>query len=195
MERPFSLFPACLFAVLAVSSVRAQTIGTHHNGAKFAANKGDLQIGLAGSYLSPDYGPGSGFMLNPYAAFDFRRSYVGLEVDGNFTVHDKAGSHPNSGVLGLRLGEDLGIFRPYIKPGVGVGHFSGVTTAPGGKSQTYVVLEIGGGVDVQVREHINARAYGAYQFWPSFNGNTTASNNPGGALTPILAGGGIAYRF
>lgn len=192
MKRLFVLF--FLFSAGAFH-LHAQAIGGHKGGARFAANRGDLQIGVAGSYLRPDYGPGTGYQLNPYVALDYRRSYFGLEVDGNLTVHDKSEAHPNSAILGIRLGGDIGNARVYIKPGIGIGHFSGVTTAPSGHSQSYLVYELGGGVDYQLLDHMNVRLFGAYQVWPNFDGDTTAQFDHGGVLNPINAGIGVAYRF
>ena len=186
---------ALLFLSVVASQITAQaTIGSRP-GAKFAANRADLQIGSGFAYLRPDYGPGTGYQINPYVALDYRRSYFGLELDGNITLHDKAASHPNSAILGIRLGGDVGKARLYIKPGIGVGHFSGVTTAPSGRGQTYFVVDLGGGVDYQLLNHVNVRAFGSYQIWPGFDGDTTAAFDHSGILNPIYGGIGAAYRF
>ncbi len=185
----------CSFVFCVAGQLAAQSIGGHRGGAEFAASRADLQVGSSFSYLYPDYGPGHGYQINPYAAIDFRRSYIGVELDGNLTVQDKAASHPNSFIFGLRVGADVGKARVFVRPGIGIGHFSGVTTTASSNSQIYRVYELAGGVDYQLLEHTNVRLSGGYQIWPNFDGNTTAEFDHGGHLNPIYAGIGVAYRF
>ena len=181
--------------LLATTHLYGQASGGRHSGAKYAAARGDFKIGLAGTYLRPDYGQGVGYMFNPYVTLDLHKSYFGVELAGNITGHTKTNSKPNSATLGLRVGVDSGNARFYFKPAIGVGHFSGVTTAPTTASQTYLVYEIGGGVDYSLTAHLDGRLFGAYQIWPKFNGDTTAAFDHGGVLNPIFAGVGLAYRF
>ncbi len=183
------------FSLGLVATAGAQTIGGHRSGAEFAASRADLQVGSSYSYLYPDYGHGGAYQINPYAALDFRHSYIGVEVDGNLTVSSKSQTHPNSVVFGLRVGGDVGHLHLFIRPGIGVGHFSGATTAPSANTQLYKVYDLGGGVDYLFSDHFNIRLSGSYQIWPNFDGNTTAALDHGGHLNPIFAGIGGAYRF
>lgn len=184
-----------LLVVIGAASLHAQAVGGNH-AARFAAAKGFLQVGVGGSYLRPDYGQGVGGMISPYVALDFKKSYVGVEIDGNFGVHTRSTARPNSLMFGLRVGRDFGDkLHLYVKPAIGYGHFSGVSTVPSPTAQNYLVYEVGGGADYRVAKHLNARAYAGYQIWPAFNGDTTSAYDHGGVLNPIMAGVGVAYHF
>ncbi len=181
--------------LLLAVDVHAQILGRRH-GAKFAARRGLLQVGTGVSYLRPDYGPGVGYMVNPFVALDLKKSYVGVEVSGNIKLHTLSTASPNSVTLGLRVGGDLGDrFRIFAKPAIGYGHFSGVTTVASPRAQNYLIYEVGGGVEYRIAEHLNTRVFGAYQIWPKFDGDTTTTYDHGGVLSPVFGGLGIAYRF
>ncbi len=183
-----------LLIVLITVNVQAQSI-LGRRAAKYAASRGNLQIGLTGAYLRPDYGGGVGGMLTPYIALDLKKSHFGGEVDYNRAIDMHSAAKPNSLMFGLRVVGDAGPFRLYVKPAIGWGHFSGVTTTPSGGSENYFVYEVSGGTDMRLTRHINARAFITYQIWPNFDGDTTAQFRHGGGLNPIFAGGGLAYHF
>jgi hypothetical protein len=153
-----------------------------------ATKRFNVQVGVAGSAYSLDYGDGheDGFTL--YGDVDFTK-HLGVEAlyrnASIITPHDTGENHA---LVGPRYHFDHGIFSPYAKGLVGTGTinfqqgFNAVAS-----SQTYFIYALGGGLDIRATRHINVRAIDfEYQIWPGFKPN---------GLTPYGASIGAAYRF
>lgn len=153
-----------------------------------AIRTGVLQVGVAGSSFSLDYGEGREQGVMVYADFDLKY-HLGIEAlyrnASIITPHDIGENHL---FIGPRIRFTRGRFTPYAKLLAGRATLvfqQGYNTA--NSSQGYLAYALGGGLDISVSRHINVRAIDyEYQEWPGFK--------PHG-LTPTGISVGAAYVF
>ena len=153
-----------------------------------AGRSASVQVGVAASTYTLDYGEGheSGFTV--YGDVDFTK-HLGVEAlyrnASIVTPHDTGENHL---LVGPRLRKTYGPFTPYGKLLLGSGTINfqqGYNLTA--YSETYFIYAIGGGVDLHARHHLNIRLIDfEYQFWPGF---------PPHGLTPYGASAGAAYVF
>ncbi len=173
------LYALCLSGT--VSFLHAQNLPT-------AKRETGIQLGVAGSSYTLDYGDGREEGIGIYGDLDLPR-HLGIEAlyrnASLQTPHDIGENHI---LVGPRLRMTRGRFTPYAKALVGMGTINFqqgyYQTA---SSQNYLIYAFGGGVDYHATRHINIRAVDfEYQLWPTFK--------PHG-LTPTGFSIGAAYVF
>jgi opacity protein-like surface antigen len=132
---------------------------------------------------APDYGPGiKGFTL--YGTYDFR-THLGLEFDFHqLNSHNGSDLYERTYEVGpryvLHLGHGL---NPYVRVMYGRGVFNFPNDIA---NLAYNMGVVGGGLDINVRKHVNVRADYEYQRWFGF---------PPHGLTPQMVTIGAAYHF
>ena len=148
-----------------------------------ASRVADLQLGGGYALASPDYGPRiSGFTL--YGTYDFR-THLGAEFDFHqASSHNGNSLYERTYEIGpryvLHLNHGL---NPYVRVMYGRGVFNFPANIA---NLAYNMGVAGGGVDINVRQHINVRADYEYQQWFGF---------PPHGLTPQVVTIGVAYHF
>ena len=170
---------ACVFGLSTWS--HAQAVPT-------ASRVGTIQLGVGGSFTTPDYTTEYAKGLTVYGDFDFTH-HIGVEGDIHFTLITPKDIGENTYLIGPRYT----FFQRnraalYGKALFGIGQFQFQQgTFGNGSSATYGVYAFGGGLDVRATQHINVRAVDfEYQKWPGFA--------PSG-LTPTVLTFGVAYVF
>jgi hypothetical protein len=153
-----------------------------------AIRRAAIQVGVAGSAYTLDYGEGYEEGLTVYGDVDFTK-HLGLEaLYRNASIQTPHDIGENHLLIGPRYKFGLGRFAPYAKGLFGEGtinfqkgyNFSAY-------SESYFIYALGGGVDVHVTRHVNVRPIDfEYQIWPGFQ--------PHG-LTPYGFSVGAAYAF
>jgi hypothetical protein len=149
---------------------------------------GAVQVGVGGTFVSPDYTTETAKGLAIYADVDLTH-HVGVEGDVHFasliTPNDIG---ENTYLIGPRYVIQRQRLNFYGKLLFGIGQFQFQQGSYGnGTSATYGVYAFGAGLDVRATHHINVRAIDfEYQKWPGFA--------PSG-LTPTAITVGVAYVF
>ncbi len=160
-----------------------------------AVRQGDLQVGGGFSYAIPDYSPAHFRGYNGYATLDFT-PHIGFE----FNLHQvntptKELFYERTYEFGLRYVRHYGRLHPYVRGSYGRGVFNYAQPDnprdPNSNSHVvanlaYNLFAIGGGVDVNVLRHVNARADFDWQKWTNF---------PPHGLAPEVFSAGVAYHF
>ncbi len=147
-----------------------------------ASRRADLQLGGSFMLARSDYGQhllGEGF----YGTYDFH-PHFGVEAaihQLNSQNGDKR--YERTYEIGGRYVYHLGRFNPYAHVMYGRGVFNFPQDIA---NLAYNIGAAGGGVDVNVLKHVNARVEYEYQNWYGF---------PLADLTPQLGTIGIAYHF
>jgi hypothetical protein len=175
-------FIACFACVLGL------TTWSHAQAVPTASRAGTIQIGLGGTFVSPDYGSKYAKGLSIYGDFDFTH-HLGVEGDIHFaSLITPTDIGENSYLIGPRYRYSRNRFTAYGKALFGIGQFQFQQGTYGsGSSATYGVYAFGGGLDVRATHHINVRAIDfEYQKWPGFAPN---------GLTPYATTIGVAYAF
>ena len=169
-------------------------------------------MGISYVHDSPDYTPQTWTGAGIYATLDFRQ-HLGVEFDFRqagytyaYPANTPANPTPNAFSVnayqrdyefGPRYVRHYGRLHPYAKLlyGRGVQNFPEAISAGsnGGylnANLAYNMAVIGGGADISIFRHVNARADYEYQHWFSF---PTAAQ--GDSLSPQLLSFGAAYHF
>ncbi|HMH12913.1 MAG TPA: hypothetical protein VK578_07375 [Edaphobacter sp.] len=118
--------------------------------------------------------------LSVYGSFDFTRHF-GVTGD----IHKLSLSTPgeDSYLFGPRYVFHHNRYHPYLKVQGGVSRFQTIYNT----AYTYKIYAFGGGLDFQLKNHINIRAFDLeYQKWPQF---------PFDGISPIVGTVGVAYAF
>jgi opacity protein-like surface antigen len=160
----------------------------HAQATAAAIRRGAIQVGVAGSSYTLDYGEGREEGITVYGDVDISR-HLGAEVAYTnasiITPHDIG---ENNIMAGPRLHFEKGRFSPYVKAVMGratINFQQGYNATS--SSQSYFAYGLGGGVDFHLKRHINIRLIDyEYQRWPNFA--------PHG-LTPTGLSAGVAYVF
>ncbi|WP_158945177.1 outer membrane beta-barrel protein [Granulicella sp. S190] len=160
---------------------------SHAQAVPTASRSGSIQLGIAGSTISPDYTQPYLKGVTFYGDLDVRQ-HLGVEGEIHYSVITKDDISENSYLLGPRYKWHHGRFEPYAKVLLGVGRFgfqSGQYPIPA--TFSYFQFAPGGGLDVRVTRHINVRPFDIeFQKWPGFE--------PHG-LSPIAYTFGVAYTL
>jgi hypothetical protein len=146
-----------------------------------------MQIGIAGTFISPDYTEQYIKGISIYGNYDIGQ-HLGVEGDMHFSVITPGDISENSYLLGPRYKWHQKRFEPYVKVLVGLGRFGFQTDGfPVASTFTYFQFAPGGGLDIRATRHINVRAFDVeFQKWPGFNPN---------GLSPIAYTIGVAYTL
>jgi opacity protein-like surface antigen len=149
-----------------------------------ATRQADLQVGGYFVYSpAPDYTPEKFRGGGGYATLDLKTHY-GAEINFREVVDPTPNDvSEKTYEIGGRYVRHYGIYHPYIRGSYGRGVFNFPYSSA---NLAYNLFAIGGGVDIVVRRHINARVDYDYQRWLSF---------PSHGLTPQLISVGAAYHF
>jgi opacity protein-like surface antigen len=157
---------------------------TAHAQARAAADRqADAQIGGGYSNADSDYSTERypGYFI--YGTFDFTKHF-GLDAEYE-QVHytGTGGMYERTYQIGGRYVRHYGRFHPYLRGMYGRGVFN----FPFNRANlAYNMLGIGGGVDVNIARHINARVDYEHQTWYKFVGDK---------LQPSVISVGAAYHF
>lgn len=164
-------------------------IALHGQASPTAERLALIQIGGGLNIVSPDYNPGTIKGYSVYGSFDFSRHF-GIEGDVHrATVITPTDIAESSYLLGPRFVITRGRFHPYGKALLGLGTFTfqPVYVNSSSSSSTHKIYAFGGGLDINVKRHLNVRAIDVeYQGWPSFGAS---------GLTPLGITVGAAYKF
>ena len=172
----------CLICALSLSpSVLGQASPT-------ATRRGAIQVGVAATTFSLDYGEGREEGIMVYGDIDFNR-HIGVEaLYRNVSLITPRDIGENHFMVGPRFHLERGIFAPYAKVLIGrstINFQQGYNVTA--YSNSYLSYGLGGGLDIHATRHINIRAIDfEYQRWPNF---------PPHGLTPYGASIGAAYVF
>lgn len=155
-----------------------------------ASRAADLQVGAGLTIARHDYPyapPEDGVDISGasvYATFDFR-PHLGVEFNfRELTSHNIDHLGERSYELGPRYVWHFNRINPYVR----VSYGRGVFNFPGDVANlAYNMVAGGGGVDVNVLKHVNARLDFDYQYWLSF------PDPPN--LQPKVGTLGLAYHF
>lgn len=191
----FKKLLVCSLFAGSVMSLHAQAIAT-------ATRRGDAQIGVGYSNVTPDYTQDRFNGIAVYGDFDFS-SHFGIEGEFHYAKSPNKDPAVNpiyekSYEIGGRYHRTYNRFVPYAK----VMYGRGVFNFPYYKVQTsynppafsyspsanlaYNLVAAGVGVDYRLTRILNVRADYEYQRWLGF---------PKSGLTPSLLTFGIAYHF
>ena len=160
----------------------------HSQNLPSAIRRASIQVGVAGSAFTLDYGEGYEKGLTVFGDVDFAH-HLGIEAlyrnASIITPHDIGENHI---LAGPRFAFQKGRFKPYAKALAGVGTINfqqgyNVTAY----SESYFIYALGGGFDYHLTRRINIRPIDfEYQIWPTFAPN---------GLTPYGYTAGVAYQF
>ena len=169
------------------ASVLSLTSWSHGQASPTASRTGSMQIGIAGTFISPDYTEQYIKGISIYGNYDIGQ-HLGVEGDMHFSVITPGDISENSYLLGPRYKWHQKRFEPYVKVLVGLGRFGFQTGGfPVASTFTYFQFAPGGGLDIRATRHINVRAFDVeFQKWPGFNPN---------GLSPIAYTIGVAYTL
>jgi hypothetical protein len=160
---------------------------SHAQAVPTASRIGSIQVGVAGTIVSPDFGPSKIGQVTFYGDFDLPYN-LGAEAVIHYSVNTPSDVSENSYIFGPRYIYRHKRFAPYAKALFGVGHFGfqqGSYADP--NTATYFEYAVGAGLDIRVKPHINIRAFDfEAQKWPHFG--------PHG-LSPLSYTFGAAYVF
>ncbi|WP_433965241.1 outer membrane beta-barrel protein [Tunturiibacter gelidiferens] len=163
------------------------TTWSHAQAVPTASRSGAIQIGVAGTFVNPDYTQPYLKGISIYGNYDIGQ-HLGVEGDIHFSVITPDDISENSYLIGPRYKWHYKRFEPYAKILFGIGRFgfqSGTYPVPA--SFTYFQFAPGGGLDIRATRHINVRAFDVeFQKWPTF---------PPNGLSPIAYTIGVAYTL
>jgi hypothetical protein len=152
-----------------------------------ASRAGQIQAGLGGFVLSPDFGQQKIQGLTFYADFDFGQHFGG-EGEIHYSWRTPSDVSENTYLIGPRYIVRHKKLDGYAKALFGVGHFGlqeGSFADP--NTASYFAYAVGGGAEFQASRHINVRLIDfEAQKWPGFANN---------GLSPLLATFGVAWVF
>ncbi len=126
-----------------------------------------------------------------YADLDFR-SGLGAEAEYHYITDGDPNTHvyERTYEIGAKYSRHFGRFIPYGKAMVG----RGVLNYPYNIANlAYNMIAFGGGSDIRLSRHYNARVEFEYQDWFNFSKSGYSAANDG--LTPTLLSAGFAYHF
>lgn len=164
---------------------------SHAQAVPTASRAGTIQLGIGGTFVSPDYSNRYLKGVSAYGDFDFAH-HLGVEGDIHISIITPTDIAENTYLIGPRYNLQYGRFHPYAKALLGIGTFQYQQGSPGhgyanGGTFKYFTYAIGGGLDIKATEHINVRAFDLeYQDWPGYATN---------GLTPVVTTIGVAYVF
>jgi opacity protein-like surface antigen len=158
-----------------------------------ASRVGDVQIGAVYLNGESDY---EHFRFNGYGLYadlDLRR-HLGVEAEYNFMsdADPITNVSETSYEIGGRYLCHVGRFQPYAKLMVGRGIMNFLYNTG---NSGYNMAAVGGGTDIRIRRHINARADFEYQKWFHFPLGGVAGAPSTTSLSPSHVSLGIAYHF
>ena len=174
---------AALLCLVSAVALSGQTT------APTASRKADLQVGAGLTIARHDYEyapPSDGVDISGasvWATFDFRPH---LGIEGNFrelTSHNADHMGERSYEIGPRYVWHFGRINPYVRASYGRGVFNFPQDVA---NLAYNMFAGGGGFDVNVLKHLNARLDFDYQDWLNF---------PPKNLQPKVGTIGVAYHF
>lgn len=177
-----------LKAILCALTLFAVTPLLHAQKVYTATRRYNIQVGVAGSSYSLDYGEGREKGFTIYGDVDVTR-HLGLEaLYRNASIIAPGDVGEDHYLIGPRYYVTRGRFSPYVKGLVGVGVINFQQGSfPVAYSERYFIYSLGGGLDIRATRHINIRAIDfEYQLWPTFKPN---------GLTPTGFSAGVAYTF
>lgn len=174
---------AMLICLVSASALRGQTT------APTASRAADLQVGAGLTIARHDYPyapPEDGLYISGasiYATYDFL-PHLGVELNfRELTSHNADHMGERSYEIGPRYVWHFRRLNPYVRASYGRGVFN----FPGDVANlAYNMIAGGGGIDVNVQKHINARLDFDYQDWFGF---------PPANLQPKVGTIGVAYHF
>jgi hypothetical protein len=185
VSRPMlKLFTAFLIATAAASIGHAQASAT-------ASRLGDAQIGGGFVNANSDYARSRFNGYDFYADLDFHHNF-GAEVEYHYLTDGDQNTHEYQRTyeVGARYSRHFGRFQPYGKIMIG----RGVQNYPYDIANlAYNIGALGGGTDIRIRRHFNARIDYEYQHWFSFRKEPYTA--PNDSLTPDMLSVGFAYHF
>ena len=152
-----------------------------------ASRVGQIQAGIGGFILDPDFGQKDIQGLTFYGDFDFAQHFGG-EGEIHYSIRTPTDVSENTYLLGPRAILRHKKFEVYAKALFGVGHFGlqqGSYSNP--NTASYFTYALGGGVEFEASRHINVRLFDfEAQKWPGFATH---------GLSPLVGTIGVAYVF
>ena len=159
-----------------------------------ASRRADLQAGFSFLNGNSDYARSRFNGYGIYADLDFR-CHFGAEVEYRFISDGDPAPQTNiyerTYQVGGRYSRHYGRFQPFAKVLVGRGVFN---YPYGTANLAYNIGTIGGGTDIRILRHVNARVDYEYQHWFGFS-RDGAPGTGNDSLTPTILSGGLAYHF
>ena len=146
------------------------------------------QIGIAGTQVQTDHGPGTDRGLVIYGDIDISK-YLGVEaLFRDATIVSPSDFGIDNYLIGPRASFRRGRFTPYAKALFGYAFINFQKGYyPQDSSERHRIYTLGGGVDMRATPHINVRLFDyERQDWLGFQ--------PHG-LTPSSESIGVAYQF
>lgn len=174
-------FFGCFACILSLATwSHAQAVPT-------ASRGGAIQVGVAGTFISPDYTEQYMKGVTFYGDLDLTQ-HLGVEGDIHYSIITPDDLSENSYLLGVRYKWHYKRFEPYAKVLGGIARFGFQSgTYPTPTTNTYGEYAVGGGLDVRATRHINVRAFDVeFQKWPGFDDH---------GLSPIAYTIGVAYTL
>lgn len=170
-----------------VACVLSLTPWSHGQAVPTASRNGSAQIGVGGTFISPDYTQQYIKGISIYGNYDIGL-HLGVEGDIHISLVTPGDISENSYLLGPRYKWHYKRFEPYAKVLLGLGRFGFQTgNFPSAATFTYFQFAPGGGLDVRATRHINVRAFDVeFQKWPGFESH---------GLSPIVYTIGVAYTL
>lgn len=171
----------CLACVLGLATISfGQAIPT-------ASRVGQIQAGIGGFVLNPDFGQSDIQGLTFYADFDFAQR-LGAEGEIHYSLRTPSNVSENTYFAGPRYIVRHKKLDGYAKALFGVGHFNlqqgNIINANTG---TYFAYALGAGAELQASRHIHVRLIDfEAQKWPGFATS---------GLSPYLFTAGVAWVF
>ena len=151
----------------------------------------DLQVGGGFVNGNSDYSRSRFNGYDIYGDLDFHHNF-GAEAEYHYISDGDPNTHvyQRTYEIGARYSRHFGPYQPYAKLMIGRGvHNYNYDVA----NFAYNIGAIGGGTDIRIRRHFNARLDYEYQRWSSFRRNP--SSLPNDSLTPSMLSVGLAYHF
>jgi opacity protein-like surface antigen len=152
-----------------------------------ASRVGQIQAGVGGFVLDPDFAQQNIEGLTFYADYDFGQ-HLGAEGEIHYSWRTPTDVSENTYLLGPRYIIRHKKLDGYAKALFGVGHFGlqqGSFANP--NTATYFTYALGAGAEFQATRHINVRLVDfEAQKWPGFGAN---------GLSPLLVTVGVAWVF
>jgi hypothetical protein len=152
-----------------------------------ASRVGQIQAGLGGFVLNPDFGQQDIQGLTFYGDFDLAQ-HIGAEGEIHYSWRTPTDVSENTYLIGPRFIVRHKKLGGYGKALFGVGHFGlqlGSFADP--NTASYFAYALGAGAEYQATRHINVRLIDfEAQKWPSFGKN---------GLSPYLFTVGVAWVF
>ena len=191
----FSRSPASVALKLLVAGLLIAGSSIAYAQARATASRlAEGQIGFSFLNGDSDYARSRFNGYGIYADLDFHR---GFGVEAEYRYISDGDPYPQTNVyertyqVGGRYSRHYGRFQPFAKLLVG----RGVLNYPyDGANVGYNMGTIGGGTDIRVVHHVNARIDYEYQKWFSVSRNAVPFT-PNDSLTPTILSGGFAYHF